>query len=145
MKACSADFRGVFVLFTALSLSFLLAGLSPSCYDNFFGTGVECWIQMQTYWYSCEASGILGDSFGHCTTSECALCDFSLPAEPVPRLILKMCSVYFVFQLPDTAHLCVSLSSLQFYFLCCCTTKRQKDWSRLMLMEHTQHIFILDR
>lgn len=62
--------------------------------------------------------------FGHCTISECALCDFILPAEPVPRLILKVCSVCFVLQWPDTAHLCVSLSFLQFCFLCCCTTKR---------------------
>lgn len=35
VRACSADFRGIFVLLTAFSLSFLLTGLSPSCYDKF--------------------------------------------------------------------------------------------------------------
>lgn len=71
-------------------------------------------------------SGLLGTSFGHCTTSECALCYFSLPAEPVSSLILEMCSVCFVCQWPDTAHLCVSLSFLQFCFWCCCTFKKAK-------------------
>lgn len=32
----------------------------------------------------------------------------------------------------NTAHLCVSISFLQFYFLCCCTTKRQKEWNKLI-------------
>lgn len=35
MRAYSAGFRGIFVLLTTLSLSFLLMRLSPSCYDEF--------------------------------------------------------------------------------------------------------------
>lgn len=141
VRACGADFRGGFVLLAALSLSFLLTGLSPSCYDSFLALVLNT--DADKSWCSCEASGFLGDSFGHCTNSECVLCDFSLPAEPVPWLILKMCSDYFVIWWLETAHFSVSLSFLQFYFLCCCTTKRQKDWNRLVAHRtHMAYIYI---
>lgn len=91
-----------------------------------------CWIQMQTslnavvkplgFWVI-----VLGTA-----QLQSVPCMTSASTWTCARLILKMCSVCFVFQWPDTAHLCVSLSLLQFSFLCCCTTKRQKGWNRLI-------------
>lgn len=69
--ACGADFRGSFVLLAALSLSFLLTGLSPSCCDSFLALVLNT--DADKSWCSCEASGFLGDSFGRCTNSECLM------------------------------------------------------------------------
>lgn len=89
-----------------------------------------CWIQMQTspdaavkplgFWVIVLGTALL-------QSVPCVISASQLN----PGWFWRWWSVYFVFQWPDTAHLCVSLSFLQFYFLCCCATKRQKDWNRL--------------
>lgn len=49
-----------------------------------------------------------------------------------PSLVLKVSTASFLFYCPDIACLCVPLRLLQFCSLCCCITKRQKEWSRLI-------------
>lgn len=38
---------------------------------------------------------------------QCVICEFSLPAEPVPKFILRMCSVCFVFVVRHCTFVCI--------------------------------------
>lgn len=120
MRAWDADFRGVFVLLT---------GLSPSHYDNLLALVLNP--DADKSQCSCETSGFLGNSFGHCTTSECALYDFSLhlnlcqaDSEDVQCLLCVSVARHCTF-------VCIPQFSAILH-LCCCTTKRQKGWNRLI-------------
>lgn len=53
-----------------------------------------------------------------------------------------MCSVYFVFQCPDTAHLCVSLSFLQFYIFAVVLQKGRKAETVIAHGTHVAGIYI---
>lgn len=93
------------------------------------------WIQMQiTPHATVGLSGCLGNSFRHWHNFiECALqVNSKSQLNLFLRLILKVSTASFLLYCPDTACLCVPLRLLQLYPSCCCITKRQKEWNRLI-------------